>query len=150
MEICSTYVHIYMYTYLMAQESQASTFDVDKELEEVNKRLREQTARQMMTPGGRSPELKRLRSQAALSEGDEKARSGSMEDKLMGLPEEEFKKQAEAATPQNAAPSSTPCMGPPSKLPSPAKPVVVPSPRNLMPQLDDVEKDQAPEASCPF
>ena len=131
----------------------ASTFDIEKELEDVNKRLREQTAKQLLTPGGRSPDLKRLKSQILVGEGDEaaaeKTRSGALENALGGLPEQQLPKLVDASTPQTGASMHTPLMLPPSKPPSPMKPPVIPSPRNLMPQLNDVEKEQVTEATFP-
>ena len=135
-----------------AQDSVESTFDVEKELEEVNKRLRDQSARQLLTPNTKSPDWKRLKSQQPIQHKHEdaagvaaSARSGTLEDGLHGLPQGSPPKTAPTSTPAASAPSATSEPAPPSKLPSPCKPAAL-SPRNLMPQLEDVEKNKTPEA----
>ena len=135
-----------MYSTPYAEDSVESTFDVEKELEEVNKRLREQTGQQLLsTPSGRSPDLKRLKSQLAIGGANaaslgESAKSGAMEDALNGLPESSQpgppKPSAPPATPASSTSEANVVPGPPSKLPSPSKPLPV-SPRNLIAQLED-------------
>ena len=114
--------------WVQPEASQQDSFDMEKELLDVNKRLRVQTG---VTP---LPDFKRSRPLAVgdagpdVAQGSAPATSSAREMALQGLPQEHL-------TPHKKVAPQAPHPAAPTKVPSPEKPGV-PSPRNLMPLLE--------------
>ena len=118
--------------------SEEDSFDVEKEMLDVAKRVRDSSGMQVvLTPASKSPDLKRSRQfspdvlEAPSQQGASQASSSAREMALDGLPH-----------PLPPVSAVTPCKGTsaveapvPVKPPSPEKPAQL-SPRNLMPALE--------------
>ena len=137
--------------------SEEDSFDVEKEMLDVAKRVRDSSGMQVaLTPASKSPDLKRSRqfSPAILEHpaGAVQANvsrvvgatSSSREGALQGLPHSPFPEHQVAATPCKGNVKEDPPV--PVKTPSPEKPGV-PSPRNLMPALNIAMTASADNAS---
>ena len=110
------------------QEDSESTFDIDKELADVTKRVRETSGVPVSTPVGKSPELKRLRQVSPQVMADVSGNAGpavgrtshAQEQALQGLPSEPL--AAPKIPPQNQQAMQVPTQEPQATCADPEMP----------------------------